>query len=207
MIELTQPANGMLFAKHILIYGNDTNSTIINGVYIKDSLALGEKIKASLLTTYIDLKLKSDPRAALDYTIDETVGGLKFHSVIGNGMLFNRDLKTPTESADKATLITDKSFAKMEIKNRKTFCLERIEKYPDEYELRSRKDFKAITIDGLEGYALLADKAGACNEALYQVILFDETGGYFLLMATYATDKPQALADLQKVIGTFQQRD
>jgi len=108
LIELDQAANGMVFSKQILIYGDEKSSMLINGVYLKDSLALGEKIKKSVLSTIVDAQLKSNPREALDYSLDENVGALQFKSVIGNGMLFNRDLKTPTESIDKASLITDK---------------------------------------------------------------------------------------------------
>jgi len=45
LIELEQPANGMMFSKQILIYGNEKSSTLINGVCLKDSLQLAEKIK------------------------------------------------------------------------------------------------------------------------------------------------------------------
>jgi len=88
-IELDQSANGMTFSKHILIYGNEKSSTLINGVSLKDSLQLGEKIKESLLTTYVDSQLKSNPRKALNYSLNESVGSMKFKAVIGNGMLFN----------------------------------------------------------------------------------------------------------------------
>ena len=69
---------------------------LVNGVYIKDSLQLGEKIKESILSTFVDSELKSDPRAALNYSVDESVGSLQFKSVMGNAMLFNRDLKIPS---------------------------------------------------------------------------------------------------------------
>ncbi len=133
LIELDQSANGMTFSKQIVIYGNEKSSTLINGVYLKDSIQLGEKIRESVLTTFVDTKVKSNPREALNYSLDEDAGSLKFKAVIGNGMLLNRDLKIPTESADKATLLTNKSFAKVKIENKKLFCISRLKKYPDNY--------------------------------------------------------------------------
>jgi len=96
-------------------------------------------IKGSLLSSYVDSDVAADPRAALNFTVDESLGGLKFHSVMGNGMLFNRDLKTPTESEDKAMLVTDQSFAKVKIDHKILLCESKIKQYPDDYSLIESK--------------------------------------------------------------------
>ena len=44
----------------------------------KDQYQLGEKIKQSVLSTFIDSNLKSDPRASLSYSLNENTGALKF---------------------------------------------------------------------------------------------------------------------------------
>lgn len=206
IIELNQATNGMVFSKRILIYGNEKASTFINGVYLKDSVNLGESIKASVLTTYVDTTLVTDPRSALDYALDENSGELKFHSVIGNGMLFNRDLKTPTESSDKVVLITDKSFAKMEILDNKAFCISRLKEYPDEYSVIDEKGINEIELDGLEGYELYASNNANETEEMYQVMLFEEDGGYFLFVGTYLAGNKKALEDIKRVIDTFERR-
>lgn len=206
MMELDQPANGMVFSKQILIYGDENNSTLLNGVYLKDSIELGQKIKESMLSIVIDTSLDIDPRASLDYTLDETAGGLRFKGVIGNGMLLNRDLKTPTESPDKATVITDKSFAPAAIDNKKEFCISRLKNYPDPHSLIKEKGINAITLDGLKGFELFAKNNNKINEELYQVILFDPNGGYYLLIGTYVSGSEEATEDVQKIIRTFQRR-
>ena len=206
IIELNQAANGMIFSKRILIYGDEKASTFINGVYLKDSVELGESIKASVLTTYIDTALVTDPRAALDYTLDEDAGALKFHSVIGNGMLFNRDLKTPTESLDKVVLITDKSFAKMEIPDNKAFCISRLNEYPDKFSVIKDKGIHEIELDGLSGFELFASNDADETEEMYQVMLFEEDGGYFLFVGTYLTGNENALEDIKAVINTFERK-
>lgn len=203
LIELDQPANGMIFSKHILIYGNEKLSTLINGAYLKDSLQLGEKIKQSILTTILDAQLKSNPRDALNYSLNETVGSLKFKSVIGNGMLFNRDLKTPTESADKATLFTDKSFAKVEIENKKAFCISRLKSYPEDYSVIASKGINEIEIDNLKGYELFAKNNNNENEEMCQVIVFDKDGGYYLFVGTYLAESEKAVNDIKSIIKTF----
>lgn len=203
LLEIDQPANGMNFSKHIIIYGNEKSSTLINGVYLTDSLQLGEKIKQSVLTTFVDSETESDPRGALNYSVNETKGGLKFYAVVGNGMLFNRDLKTPTESPDKATLLTDKSYSKVEIEDEKLFCMSRLKSYPDDYSLISNRGINEIEIDSLKGYELYAKNNDKENEEMYQVILFDSGGGYYLFLGTYVTDSHKAITDIQKIIMTF----
>lgn len=206
LIELDQSANGMTFSKQIIIYGNEKSSTLINGVYLKDSLQLGEKIKESVLTTFVDTKVESNPREALNYSLDETVGSLKFKAIIGNGMLLNRDLKTPTESEDKATLLTDKSFAKVEIENEKLFCISRLKKYPDDFSLIPSKGINEIEIDNLKGFELFAKNNDTDNEEMYQVILFDKNGGYYLFIGTYVTGSEKAISDIKSVIQTFERK-
>ena len=206
LLELDQTANGMVFSKQIIIYGNEKSSTLINGVYLKDSLQLGEKIKESILTTFVDSKTESNPREVLNYSLNENVGSLKFKSVMGNGMLLNRDLKTPTESADKATLLTDKSFAKVEINNEKLFCISRLKKYPDDYSVIPSKGINEIEIDNLKGFELFAKNNDKENEEMYQVILFDENGGYYLFIGTYVTGSEKAISDIKNVIQTFERK-
>jgi len=204
LIELDQPANGMIFSKQILIYGNEKSSTLINGVYLKDSLQLGEKIKQSVLTTFVDSKTESNPREALNYSLNENVGSLKFKAVIGNGMLFNRDLKTPTESVDKATLLTDKSYAEVEVKNEKLFCVSRLKKYPNDYSVIPSKGINEIEIDNLKGFELFAKNNDKENEEMYQVILFDENGGYYVFIGTYEVGSKQAIANIKAIVQTFE---
>lgn len=205
-IELEQLSNKILFSKHIIIYGNNKSTTIINGIYPKDSIRLGQNIKASIFSTYLDEKTVSNPREALDYTLDENTGNLKFHSVIGNGMLFNRDLKTPTESVDKASLITDKSFAKVEIADKKAFCLMRLEKFQDRFSVLNHKGINVIEIDKLKGYELFAVNNTKKSEEAYMVILFKEDGGYYLFFGTYMAGSETALNDIRKVIQTFRHK-
>lgn len=206
LIEFDQPANGMVFSKQLLVYGDENSTTLINGVYLKDSLQLGEKIKQSILTTIVESDLKTNPREALNYDLNENIGSLKFKAVMGNGMLFNRDLKIPTESIDKASLLTDKSFAKIEIENEKLFCILRIKKYPDDFSVILSKGINEIEIDNLKGYELYAKNNDKENEEMYQVVLFDDVGGYYLFVGTYVAGNDNVITDIKKTIMTFKRK-
>lgn len=206
VIDLEQEANGLTFAKNILIYGDDNSTTIINGIFLKSSKETEIIIKESIISTVIDNEVKANPREVLDYTLDENVGDLVFVSVIGNGFLFNRDGKTPTQSDDKAILIADRSYNKAEIGDRKQFCVSRLNEFPDDYQTIDKKEINEIEIDGLKGYELYAKNLDRENELFYQVILFQEDGGYYIFIATYLKGKESALKDIQKIIMTFKRK-
>lgn len=179
---------------------------LVNGVFPKDSLQLGKSIVNSVMSTVVDSKIVINPRETLSYTIDETVGPLKFKSVIGNGMLFNRDLKTPTESPDKATLITDRSYANVEIENKKLFCISRVKNYPDDFSVNVTRGLNSIEINGIKGYELYAKNNDRKDEEIYQVILFDDDGGYFVFVGSYSSNKNHVVSDIRRTIRTFKRK-
>ena len=203
LIDLEQEANGMFFFKSVLIFGNEQSTTMINGIHLKDSTDVGIAIKASIQTVVVDTSMNVNPRKELDYDLNENAGRLKFINVMGNAMLFNRDGKTPTASADKAILITDKSLEKTEIVDKKSFCIARLKKYPEEYEVITDKGIHEIELDGLKGFELFARNA---EKELYQVIVFGEEGGYFLMFGTHAPGSEEAGADIKNVVKTFKRK-
>jgi len=69
------------------------------------------------------------------------------------------------------------------------------------------KEINKIEIDGLKGYALYAQNEEGAAEEMYQVILFEEDGGYFIFMAVYlAEHRKTALEDLKKLILSFKRK-
>jgi len=202
-LELDQEASGIIFSKYILVYGHES-TTLINGVYLKESKDTKILIKDAMLSTFIDNAVEVDPRGALKYTLDETVAALKFNAVMGNSSLFNRDGKIPTESADKLSLIIDESFANAEIKDHKVFCLGRLREAPGDYSLITQKGINEIEIAGLKGYELYGKSAENVKEEVYQAVVFKEEGGYFIFFASYIRGKGQSAEDVKKMIRTFE---
>lgn len=204
LINIEQAANGLTFSKLILVYGNEQNTTLINGVFLKDSVEKGTAISESIKTTFVNSSLEVDPRKELSYEVDETVGNLQLFRVMGNSIIFNRDGKAPTESKDKAVLIVDKSFLKQDIPNPKAFCLKRMGQYPSAYKLVGNSDLEEVSLDGLMGYALTAKNLDKEGEEMYQIIIFDTQDRlYYLFVANYLAESKEAKKDLKAVIETF----
>ncbi len=207
LIELEQEANGRSFSKAILVYGDSSFTAMVNGVYLADSVDLGKKINQSIVSTVVNQEMEINPREALDFTLQESKGNLKFLAVIGNGMLLNRDLKTPTESEDKATLIVDRSFEKLDIENKEAFCLSRLQQFEDDFQVIEDRGMNEMELDGLNGYELYAQNMENETEEMYQLILFPEDGGYYIIIGTYVKGSQSAMRDIKLVLDTFKRKE
>lgn len=205
-LEMDQDAQGMTFTKSILVYGNEQETTMINGVSLKDSVSLAEAIRESIRSTVIDEATETDPRAELKFTIDETAGNLQFISVMGNAILCNRDGLTPTESKDGLNFMVDRSFNDAPIPDQKGFCLRRLNTLPGEYKLMSDEYPSPVQLDELDGYELFAVDKADKKKITHLTILFEEDGGYFILMATYKKGAKQAIADVRAIMDTFRRK-
>ncbi|MEM9930424.1 MAG: hypothetical protein AAF840_11440, partial [Bacteroidota bacterium] len=179
------------------------SSTLINGVSLKTADGLTKALKKSVLSTFIDDQFSADPRVTLSYNVQEKTGHLRFIAVSGNSMFFNRDGKTLTQREDnKATLIIDESFAKVNISDPAEFCLQRLNQLPGNYTLKSDEYPQKSEFAGLEVYELYAldeDK----DEALYLAISPKENGGYYVFVGIYQPGSKQAIADIKAVLDTF----
>ncbi|MEM1136660.1 MAG: hypothetical protein AAGI07_12555 [Bacteroidota bacterium] len=206
LITLEQDANGLLYEKSILVYGDSTATTMVNGVYLKDSIETGKAIQKSIKSVVIDTVLVVNPREALPYEVNEQVGNLKFANVMGNSMLFSRDGKIPTESEEMVLLFVDKSFAKVTIPDKKAFCISRLDNYPDDFQLIEKQGVNEVVINDFKGYELYAKKSGETKEkeeVFYQVVLFDGEYGYYILAGSCLASSELALDDIKQVINTF----
>lgn len=203
LIEFDQTANGVTLSKAALLFGNEASTTMVNGMCPKDSTKLFLEIKNSLKHTQVDWDLEIDPRATLSYTIDETLGGFKFHSVISNGMLFNRDGNTPTLSPDSLFFFCDESFTDLIIEDQEAFCYKRIAALNEGYKVLEGNAPTPIELEGLKGYELLAENE---TTQILQVILFKPDGGYFIFIGSYAKGFESSKSDINKVIHSFSRK-
>lgn len=204
-VEVEQSGSGKTYSKIILITPQPGSTLLLNGVFPVDSLRVGDQIRQSFHSLFVDTLMKIDPRNELDYSLYEQAGHFVFVGVIGNGMLFNRDGLTPTRSGDETMLVTDKSYIKQTISDRRAFSISRLKQYPQKFEWLNENGVAEISLDGLDGTATFGRSAGS-KEDIYQVLLFGDDGGYYLLVGTYPTNRPDALEDIKAVFQTFKRK-
>jgi hypothetical protein len=73
-------------------------------------------------------------------------------------------------------------------------------------EIPSPKALKSVTIDGLDGYQVVSDNLDKPGEAMLQVMLFPEEGGYYLFVGLHMQEDKKALKDLKAVVQTFKRK-
>lgn len=206
IVRFDQEANGLVFEKSALVFGDEKASVILTGMCLKESNTI-EAIEKSLISLVVSVENTLDPRLVLDYSIDESNSDFKFISVIGNGMLFNKDRLTPTQSKDQASVIIDRSYGTINITDKPAYCLNRLHQFPEAYELQQGTAIEEITIRGLEGYQLLAEKTDEPEKKLYQVMLFLKDGSYYLMVGRYReTEGMDSLMEIKELMGTFELR-
>jgi hypothetical protein len=204
LLEFNQKVNGLTFSKYALLYGNRNHTTLINGMFLEDSITTGKLIKECINSTVVNLDMNVDPRLAMDYTIDETAGDFTFESVMGNAMMFNK--LHPTDTNQNITIMVDKSYQKTQVADKKTFCIKRLGQLPETYNFIETKGLNEIVVDGISGYELYASSANNPLEELYQAILFDDDGGYFIFIAIYKSDQTTEIENIRNVVKSFKRK-
>ena len=205
LLEIEQEAQGSVFYKMLLVYGHDKGSVMVNGYALKGDPEAIKQLQTAIHTTTEISAVNPDPRAALDYSVDESPGNLQVVFVMGNSLVLNRDGKTPTESPDKLVFLIDKSYAKSWITDRPQFCINRLQMMPGSPVYNEEKGVEPVEMDGLKGFELFGFKE-EMNEELVMRILFVEDGGYFILLGTYLKGNEKAFRDITAVMDTFKRQ-
>ena len=204
LLNLTQSANGTTYLKQMLIFGDAKGTVLVNGIYPEASKEIEAKINEALLSTVYNQAQNDNPLEAASFTIDTKDTEFKIIKYMSGSLLYSTDGKIPTE---KPTLIVGNSIAKAPSQNQKKYSEERLKKLP-RGEQNVIKEINEITIDNLKGYEIVAngktkdDKA----ELIYQVMLFDENGDYYIIIGQTKEDFDKYLENFRKVAKTFKRK-
>ena len=204
LINLTQSANGTTYLKQMLVFGDTKGTVLVNGIYPEASKDIEPQIKDALLSTVYNNLQNDNPLDAATFTIDIKDTDFKIIKYMSGSLLYSTDGKIPTE---KPTLIVGNSIAKVSSQNQKKYSEERLKKLP-RGELNIIKEINDITIDNLKGFEIVAngktqdDKA----ELIYQVMLFNEKGDYYIIVGQTKDDFNKYLESFKKTAKTFKRK-
>lgn len=209
LVSIEQIYNTVFFKKYILCTGDSNNTVVINCVFPRDSVALGEKMKAALYTTLVEKKTAAERRALLNYTLDEKKTPLKFAGVVGNGMLFNDNGVIAAMKESPVMFAADKSFLNDPILDQKDFCEARVHMLNKNQAVSVKGSPKAITIDGLRGYELQAvakDEEKKARYNIYQVILFSPDAYYYIFVGIANETEKVDIGMFKELARTFKRK-
>ena len=204
LINITQPANGTTYLKQMLVFGDTKGTVLVNGIYPEASKDLEPKIKNALLSTVYNNLQNDNPLEAASFTIDIKDTEFKLIKYISGSLLYSTDGKIPTE---KPTLIVGNSIAKVSTQNQKKYSEERLKKLPGG-ELNVINEINEITIDNLKGFEIVANRKTKDDkiELVYQVMLFNESGDYYIIVGQTQEDFKKYLESFKKITKTFKRK-
>ncbi len=204
LINLTQSANGTIYIKQMLIFGDTKGTVLVNGIYPEASKEIETKIKDALLSTVYNISQNENPLEAATFTIDIKDTDFKLIKYMSGSLLYSTDGKIPTE---KPTFIVGNSIAKVPSQNQKKYSEERLKKLPGG-ELNIIKEIKEITIDNLKGFEIVADGKTKDNKAelVYQVMLFNDKGDYYIIVGQAKEDFDNNIVTFRKIAKTFKRK-
>ena len=204
LIHLFQPANGITYIKQILIFGDSKETVLVNGIYPEASKDMEVKIKDALLSTVYNPLQNENPLDAATFTLDINGTHFKLIKYMSGSLLYSTDGKIPT---DKPTLIAGNSIAKVSTPHQQKYAEERLKKLPGAA-LSVIKEIKEITIDHLKGYEIVAEGKTKNREPelIYQVMLFNDKGGYYIIVGQAKEELQKNLEIYKQVSKTFKRR-
>ena len=204
LLHVQQPANNIVYLKQILIFGDDSATVLVNGIYPESRKSIEVDMTKALLSIKYDPKQEEASLEAASFTIDVTGTGFKLAKYLSGSLIYTVGGEIPST---KPMIIVGSSFGNIPVADRQKYSLERLRKIPG---LANAKIdmVKEITIDGLSGYEIIAYSNSKDNkkELSYQVMLFEAAGGYYIIFGQAKEDFQQNLNTFKSIAGTFKEK-
>lgn len=204
MVQVRQITNGITYLKDILIFGDSNNTVMINSSYPEIHKSIAGDIQTAILSTRYDANQKTDALSAVPFTIDVTGTDFKLATLISGSLLYTTDGKIPTV---KPSLIVAKSFNKVPKELQERYAKVRIRKYPrgEDTEI---KEINPVSVDNMDGFEIVGDgKSKDGTPALvYQMMLFDESGDYYVVMGQCTENMPENVKVYKSVARTLRRK-
>ena len=104
-------------------------------------------------------------------------------------------------------MIVGGSTGKVAAGQQKQYAEDRIKKLP-RGEFNLIKEVKEVTIDNLKGYEIVAEGKSKDDktELVYQVMLFNDKGEYYIILGQAKEDREKNLATYRSIAGTFKRK-
>jgi len=204
LVKVSQQANGSTYLKQILIFGDEKTTVLINGIYPEAARNLEGPIRNALFSTVYNAAQIADGAEAAPFSVNAEGTDIQLARYMSGSLLYSTDGKIPTE---KPTLIITGSLGRVDPANRKQFAQDRLKKLPRGGQ-SVINEVHEISVDGMNGYALLADgkAADGANELVYQAMLFSNDGYYYLLVGHANEQQEKSRAAFVRITNTFRRK-
>lgn len=203
-IQVSQPANGTTYLKQILLFGDEKQTVIVNGIYPEAAKSMAPQLKAALLSTVYNSNQSDNAEESANFSIQAAGTGFSYVKAISGTLLYSMDGKIPTE---KPTFLVGSSLAKVAVADQENYSIARLKKLPGGESMTIRKS-RPITIDQLNGYEIEAEGKTKKNTPalIYQVMLFTQNGYYYIMVGNASEEQEKNLELFKKMAGSFKRK-
>jgi hypothetical protein len=182
LLSVSQRAYGTDFAKWIVAFGDESKTTIVTATYpATHDLTLSGLLKSIVLSVRLDTTPAPEPGTDVGFTVTASEK-LKITPGIGKMVMYTKDGIVPAKSPEDPLFLAAPSVADVPLEDKRQFAVQRLFQTAHT-KVTSLISNTPVTIDGLEGFELLAEAEhsdSGISLVLYQVLLFDE--GCYILM-------------------------
>lgn len=205
-VYFSQQAYGQEFLKWAVLFGDGQRTTMVVATSPKSHAA---KLRHSLQTVIQSVEPTQMAVAPLPFKIETAAGLAQVQEVAtGNTALFTRDGTVPVATPSDPMFIVAFSIGEVFVGNRKEYARRRLFETA-QTEVKSVQSTTPVTIDGLEGYELIATGKDLTSQTplmLYQVMLFPNKGGYILMTGMVGQQQAKNyLPQFKSMAKTFRQ--
>jgi hypothetical protein len=179
LIHFEQPAQGLVYLKWSVMFGDDSSSTVTTAMFPKD---LEKEYSNLLKATVLSARLTGqppDPLSRLPFTLTGSTKLRATPGAVGQSLSFTRDGTLPTKSAADPLLIVAPALGEVEAGDKGQLAQQLLQSLANVTGLKVQST-ESITIDGLSGYESIAqgkDEKTGIPLTVYQVTIFPE-GSY-----------------------------
>jgi hypothetical protein len=208
LLKANQFAQGAMYGKYTLVFGNDRHAVIMNAAYPQQQEdILAESLRMALLTVVYETDKLLDPLATLPFKVSVSGTGLQANDLFANNLTFTHHKPGEAESADKAMLLVTRSVGNVVVEDKKQYSANRLKQYSTI--LNTKVDsIREVTIDQMSGFEIIGygkDHKTSEPVLVYQVMLFT-SNQYYLMLGTAKRDFPLNLQEFRKACFTFQRQ-
>lgn len=197
LFNVSQKANGVNYLKNILMFGDNSKTVMVNGIYPEQSKDSAGEIKKSLFTIVYNEKQRENILESVNFSLDVEGTNYKLVKSVAGSLLYGEDGQIPS---NKGLLIVSNSLGNKVTSDYQEYAIQRLKKLPNASKAII-KTIDKVTISNMEGYEIVADDNS--KQLIYLVMLFTPDKEYYLIVGQAKDDKEKNLEVYKKVSKTF----
>ena len=202
-MKVSQEANGQVFLKEMLVFGYESITIMVVGSYPEAYKSVESAVHEAIFTTIYNIQQDDDPLAAARFTIDVSGYGFKLDRSVSGLISYKMDDLKPTR---QPTLVAAESVGRISYPDLKQYSINRLKQLPGHAQAQI-KEVNPITVDSLTGYEIIAyNRRGSILEQTYQVMLYNDNKGYFIIAGQAKENHESNLLLFRKIAASFKRK-